>query len=322
MQKKIVYLTGCLGFIGSHFTRKCLNLGWSVYGVDKITYAANLDVLEEFQNYPNFKFEKKDIKDVTFIPDCDYVVNFSAESHVGNSILDSKDFLSSNILGVANLLEKIRAKPENCGDKPVFVQISTDEVYSDIKFGSHTEKNLLKPSNPYSASKAAADMLVLAWARTYGLNYNIIRPSNNYGTHQYAEKLIPLSIKNLSRGKKIRLHDNGEPIRNWLHVSDTVNAILTVINFGCVNEIYNIAGDTEQTNIETVKQIISCFFSFPVNNWRDYIDFSYTRQGQDERYSVDDSKLCSLGWANEKLFKEEIEEIVKFYKTKLRVRFW
>lgn len=322
MMNKIIYVTGCLGFIGSHFTRKCLNMGWSIYGVDKCTYAANTELLEEFNQFPNFKFEKIDIKDVTFIPDCDYIVNFAAESHVGNSIIDSNNFLNSNVHGIVNLLDQVRLKPSNCSEKPVFLHVSTDEVYGDIDSGSHSEKDLLKPSNPYSASKAAADMMVLAWARTYGIKYIIMRPSNNYGTHQFAEKLIPLAIKNLSRDRKIRLHDSGSPVRNWLHVEDTADAILAVINSKTENQIFNIAGDTEQTNAETVEKLINYYFSSSVRDWRDYVDFSFVRQGQDVRYSVSDKKLRSLGWKNKKQFDSEIKKIVEFYKTKLRTRFW
>ena len=184
---KIVYVTGCLGFIGSYVTKKCLEAGWRVYGVDKCTYAANIDLLGEFSQYENFKFEKVDIKDLDHLYDCDYVINTAAESHVANSIISSDKFLETNILGTKNLLELIRGKQKNIGPKPVFLHFSTDEVYGDIVSGCHTEENLLMPSNPYSASKAAADMLVLAWARTYDIRYNIVRPANNYGIGQYPD---------------------------------------------------------------------------------------------------------------------------------------
>ena len=201
---KIVYITGCMGFMGSYFTQKCLDKGWKVFGIDKLTYAANNDLALRFQMTKNFRFQKIDIKDLDHLYDCDYVVNFAAESHVGNSIVDSSDFINTNILGVQNLLELIRHKQDNAVSRPALIHISTDEVYGDIVEGKHTEKDILLPSNPYSASKAAADMLILAWARTYGVNYNILRPTNNYGIGQYPEKLIPLSVKNLMRGKKIR----------------------------------------------------------------------------------------------------------------------
>ena len=311
---KIVYVTGCLGFIGSYFTMKALNLGWRVYGIDKITYAAKEKLIRSFSKHPNFIFKKIDIKDLDHLYDCDYVVNFAAESHVDNSIVSSNDFIDSNILGVKNLLDLIRLKNKNAGDRPVFFQISTDEVYGDINIGAHTELDLLKPSNPYSASKASADMLIHAWARTYGLHYIILRPTNNYGIGQYPEKLIPLAIKSLMRGRKISLHNEGTPIRNWLHADDTAEAVLHIINSEVKNEIFNVAGGFEQTNMETVRKIIEHYYKVGVP-LGDYIDFSYSRDGQDMRYALDDSKLKSLGWAPKKEFDKEIEDIVDYYKT-------
>ena len=184
---KIVYVTGCLGFIGSYITRKCLERGWYVKGVDKITYAANKNLLEEFEQYENFSFVYCDINDLKFLYDCDYVINTAAETHVGNSITDSKDFIHSNIDGVHNLLQLIKNHRGENVKKPILFHFSTDEVYGDIDTGSHTETDLLKPSNPYSATKAAADMLIMAWARTYNLSYIIVRPTNNYGIGQYVE---------------------------------------------------------------------------------------------------------------------------------------
>jgi len=311
---KIVYVTGCLGFMGSYFTRQALNRGWHVRGVDKMTYASNNELLKEFKNYPNFAFDKCDIKNLNNLYDCDYVVNFAAESHVGNSIVNSDKFMESNINGVKNLLENVRIKPVNCNDRPILFHISTDEVYGDIIEGSHTENDLLRPSNPYSASKAAADMLIHAWSRTYEIKYIILRPTNNYGIGQYPEKLIPLSIKNLMREKKIRLHNGGTPTRNWLHASDTANAVMTIIDSGKVNEIYNVAGGFEQKNIDTVKKIIEAFKGTS-DNWENYVDFSVVREGQDLRYALDDSKLRKLGWKTEKNFDEEISSIVKHHKT-------
>jgi dTDP-glucose 4,6-dehydratase len=241
--KKIVYVTGCLGFIGVHVTRMCLDRGWYVIGVDKGTYASNWNFLKEFENNPNFKWVNKDINDLDRLVDCDYVINTAAETHVDNSIMSSDVFLRSNINGVHHLLELIKQQPKH--KAPVLLHFSTDEVYGDIESGSHTETDLLKPSNPYSASKAAADMLVLAWARTFGIKYVIVRPTNNYGVGQYVEKLIPKSIKFLELGKLIDLHDHGRPVRTWLHADDTAKAIMHIINAGVVNEIYNISGNTE-----------------------------------------------------------------------------
>lgn len=311
---KIVYITGCLGFIPSYFTKKCLERGWRVYGVDKLTYAANTKILKEFEEYENFTFKQSDIKDLKTLYDCDYVVNFAAESHVGNSIINSDDFIDTNIVGTKNLLELIRSKPINCGRRPIFLHISTDEVYGDISTGEHTEIDPLLPSNPYSAAKACADLLILAWARTYDLEYLIVRPTNNYGIYQYPEKLIPLSVKNLKRSRKIRLHNNGTPIRNWLHADDTAEAVLTLIDKEALNNIYNVAGDFEQTNSSTAQKIIDCYFEGK-GNWEDHVDYSYTREGQDVRYALNDDKIRALGWKPKKIFDEEITSIVEYYKN-------
>jgi len=207
--KKIVYITGCLGFIGSYVTRTCLEKGWYVKGVDKMTYAANKDLLKEFKKHPNFSFVHCDINDLKFLYDCDYIINTAAETHVGNSIANSYEFISSNVNGVHNLLELIRNYRQETSKTPILLHFSTDEVYGDIEEGTHIETDLLKPSNPYSATKAAADMLVLAWARTYNLPYVIVRPTNNYGIGQYVEKLIPKTCKYLELGRKIPLHNHG-----------------------------------------------------------------------------------------------------------------
>tara|TARA_B100000427_G_scaffold325467_1_gene332375 strand:- start:80 stop:1030 length:951 start_codon:yes stop_codon:yes gene_type:complete len=314
---KIVYITGCLGFIGSYTTRKCLELGWKVYGIDKCTYVANESLLEEFESYYNFRFLREDICNLTHLYDCDYVINFAAESHVGNSIINSDEFINSNIVGVKNLLDLVRHKPLNCNNRPIFFHVSTDEVYGDIADGDHTETDLLKPSNPYSAAKAAADMLIHAWARTYDINYIILRPTNNYGIGQYPEKLIPIAVKNLTRDNPIRLHNQGTPVRNWLHAEDTAAAVVTIVEAGVVDEIYNVAGGFEQSNRETVKQIVKAFYGTD-ENWEQYVDFSVVRLGQDVRYALDDSKLRALGWEPKKKFHEEITKIVEECRNNFR----
>ena len=311
---KVVYITGCLGFIGSYVTRACLEKGWYVKGVDKITYAANKDLLKEFKKYPNFSFVHCDINDLTFLYDCDYIINTAAETHVGNSIANSDEFVSSNINGVHNLLELTRNYRQETSKTPILLHFSTDEVYGDIETGAHTETDLLKPSNPYSATKAAADMLVLAWARTYNLPYIIVRPTNNYGVGQYVEKLIPKTCKYLKLGRKIPLHNHGEPIRNWLHAQDTADAVITIIESKVQNEIYNICGGFEQSNKITVEKIIKEYFG-DVNPY-DYIDTTYNRQGQDVRYALDDSKLRNLGWSPQKQFDKELTSIIEYYKDK------
>lgn len=309
---KIVYVTGCLGFIGSYVTRLCLKRGWQVRGIDKCTYAANLTLLEEFNSYPNFTFEKVDINDLEFLFDCDYIINTAAETHVGNSIVKSAAFLKSNVDGVAHLLDLIKNYRAESGKLPVLFHFSTDEVYGDIDDGFANESTTLNPSNPYSATKAAADMLILAWARTYKIPYLILRPTNNYGCGQYVEKLIPKACKYLQIEKKLPLHNNGESIRTWLHANDTARAVLSIIDSKKTNEIYNVSSHLELRNIEVCDKIASLYLD--KYNPEDIYDFSYQRPGQDLRYALDDSKLRSLGWKEEAVFEEEIVEITKYYK--------
>ena len=313
---KVVYVTGCLGFIGSYVTRTCLDKGWYVKGVDKGTYAANKSLLDEFKKYKNFSFVDCDINDLKFLYDCDYIINTAAETHVGNSIANSDEFVSSNINGVHNLLELIKNHRGENVSKPILLHFSTDEVYGDIEEGEHIETDLLKPSNPYSATKAAADMLITAWSRTYNLPYIIIRPTNNYGIGQYVEKLIPKSLKYLKLGKKIPLHNNGTPIRNWLHAQDTANAVIRIIESGVQNEIYNICGGFEQSNLDTVKKLLTLYNNDRVYILEDFIDFSCNRQGQDVRYALNDDKLRALGWEPEMDFNSELKSIVEYYKNK------
>jgi len=310
---KVVYITGCLGFIGSHVTRLCLNQGWYVRGIDKCTYAANLNLLTEFHEYDNFEFENEDINDIKFLYECDYVINTAAETHVGNSIANSDVFVKSNIDGVHNLLNLIKNYRHESSKLPILLHFSTDEVYGDIEEGAHTETDLLKPSNPYSATKAAADMLVLAWGRTYNLPYVIVRPTNNYGVGQYVEKLIPKTCKYLKLDKKVPLHNNGTPIRNWLHAHDTARAIITIINKGVQNEIYNIAGGFEQSNYDTVSKVIKAYNGDNIEN---HLDLTYSRVGQDVRYALDDSKLKTLGWRPVVSFDDTLPSIVEYYKNR------
>jgi dTDP-glucose 4,6-dehydratase len=306
---KIVYVTGCLGFIGYHVTKSCLDKGWYVRGVDKGTYAANWNLLPGLNKYDNFTFEQKDINDLDRIYDCDYFINTAAETHVDNSLEESDTFVRSNINGVHHILKLINQKKYR---RPILLHFSTDEVYGDIDQGSHTEKDMLRPSNPYSATKAAADMLIMAWGRSYKLPYIIVRPTNNYGIGQYVEKLIPKTCKFLTVGKKIDLHNNGTPVRTWLHASDTAQAIITIIEAGVVNEIYNISGPYQTENINVVEKILKLHKL--TGNTEDYITHM-ERQGQDVRYSIDDSKLKDLGWAPKADFDHELNIIVKYYKN-------
>lgn len=309
---KIVYVTGCLGFIGSYVTRLCLQKGWYVIGVDKVTYAADINLLTEFHRSDKFKFIKSDINDLDRLYDCDYIINTAAETHVDNSIISSKEFLDSNVSGVHRLLELIKQKHKF--KMPILLHFSTDEVYGDIVDGDHKETDLLKPSNPYSATKASADMLITAWGRTFNVPYIIVRPTNNYGIGQYVEKLIPKTCKYLQLGRKIPVHENGEPKRMWLHVSDTARAIIQIIESEKVNDIYNISGHYENKNINVIEKIIQIYFG-EEKTIDNYVDFSYNRPGQDVRYAIDDSKIRNLGWMPEADLDKELEIIVNFYKN-------
>lgn len=311
---KIIYVTGCLGFIGSYITRACLNKGWFVKGVDKITYAANKDLLEEFNLNPNFSFINSDINNLKFLYDCDYIINTAAETHVGNSISNSDEFIFTNINGVHRILELLRTFRLETSKTPVLLHFSTDEVYGDVGDGIHFEDSILKPSNPYSATKAAADQLIVAWARTYNLQYIIVRPTNNYGIGQYVEKIIPKTCKNLKIGRKVPLHKNGTPKRFWLHAEDTANAIIKIIESGTVNEIYNISSDYEEAIYDTVTKIIKLYHND--TDFDKYIDYSYTRPGLDMRYCLDDTKIRKIGWSPQKNFDMELPAIVNYYKNK------
>lgn len=285
-------------------------------GVDKCTYAANEELIWDWsaQYGERFSFVREDINDLKFLYECDYVINTAAETHVGNSIVKSEEFVHSNINGVHNLLELIKNYRIEGKDLPTLLHFSTDEVYGDIENGAHKETDLLKPSNPYSATKAAADMLILAWARTHKVPYVIVRPTNNYGCGQYVEKLIPKTCKMLHLDRKIPLHNNGTPIRNWLHAADTAEAVIKIIESNVKNEIYNISGGFEQTNMETVLKIIK-EYKGDVDP-TPYLDLSCSRQGVDVRYALDDSKLRSIGWEPKAEFNKEIKEVVSYYKNK------
>ena len=313
----IVYITGCLGFIGSYVTQACLDQGWYVFGIDKCTYASNIDKLSEFVKNPRFKFEDKDICDLDRLVDCDYFINTAAETHVDNSIRKSDDFVHSNICGVHNILELLRKYKKEGYVLPTFLHFSTDEVYGDISDGDHVESDLLKPSNPYAATKAAADQLITAWSRTYDLPYVIVRPTNNYGCGQYVEKLIPKACKFLSLSRKIPLHNNGTPIRNWLHAKDTARAVIKIIESKSKNQIYNIAGGFEQSNLSTVYKIIEEYYSDQEFTYSDKIDFNVHRPGQDVRYALNDSKIRELGWKS-KISFNIIRKILcgKFFRIK------
>jgi dTDP-glucose 4,6-dehydratase len=230
---------------------------------------------------------------------------------VDNSIVSSTVFVRSNIDGVHRILELVKTSQDQ---KPLLIHFSTDEVYGDIAQGFHSECDLLKPSNPYSATKAGADMLILAWARTYQVPYVIVRPTNNYGIGQYTEKFIPNVIKRLCQGQRALLHDQGTPIRTWLHVSDTVNAVLKIIASGRKNEIFNISGNCEFANKTVACKILDLMGMSGCE--QEYLDLSIKRPGQDVRYAIDDSKLKELGWQAQADFDEELKKLTLWYQSR------
>ena len=303
----IIVVTGGLGFIGKHFVRRCLELGCFVKNIDKVGYASDRAIKREFETFKNYRFYETDICTLDFLPECDLFVNFAAESHVDNAITNAHQFCTTNFLGVQNCLELVRLKADQ--ERPLFLQISTDEVYGDIANGSHSEADALVPSNPYSATKAAADMLVKSWGRTYGVEWNILRPANTYGHHQYPEKLIPKSTWRMLRQLPAVMHGDGRYVRCWLNVEDAVDAILTVVETGQRNQIYNVGSGEELKNIDVLRRIAAILGVPEDKAWLAVTD----RSGQDIRYSLDDSKLRALGWAPKRRFDQELEPIVRSF---------
>lgn len=311
---KKILVTGGLGFIGSHFIEKCLKAGHKVINVDKITYASNLDI--DFGK--NYQFIKKDICELDHIPTCDIIVNFAAESHVDNSITESLNFMNSNVKGVYNILEILKnnkIKSSLAAQKyvaPLFVQISTDEVFGDIEEGFFKEDDRHCASNPYSATKSAAEQIVFAWSRTYDLPYLMTRTTNNYGQRQHPEKLIPCAITKLLRGEKVPIHGSGTYVRNWIHVEDNVEAIYRVIDQGQINEVYHVSSDEEYSVNEIVKRVCDCLKL----NFEESTDYSSDRAGADLRYALNSDKIKNLGWHQARTLEAELPNIVEYYRSK------
>jgi len=299
-----ILVTGGLGFIGSHFIELALKKGYRVINYDKVTYASNINFSPESENY---SFTKVDIKDLKTLPRCEHIVHFAAESSVDCSIEDSAIFIESNILATYNLLELIR-KEKN---KPTLTYIGTDEVFGDIIDGSFKETTYRNPSNPYASTKACAEMLIGAWGRTFDIPYRITRTTNNYGTRQHYEKLIPNCINRFLNDEKILIHGTGEYIRNWIHVKDNCDAILQVMERGTDGELYNISSDEEYDVLQIIDIVLS---QFGEEISSDTTDFVPNRPGQDIRYALDSSKIKKeLGWEQERKLKTEIAKIIKFY---------
>lgn len=306
-------ITGGAGFIGSNFVRKALSgqlSGISSIAVlDKLTYAGNLSNLSTVNDYPNYCFIKGDIADISNFESefgtVDAIINFAAESHVDKSITQSLEFSRTNILGLHNLLDYANNKSIR------LLQVSTDEVYGSINEGSWDEKFTLAPNSPYSATKASADLLALAYFKTHQCDVVITRCSNNYGPNQFPEKLIPLFITNLLQGKQLPLYGDGENIRDWLHVDDHCRGIHLALTKGKSGAIYNIGGGKEISNKEITKLILD-----KMNRDESNIKYVQDRKGHDFRYSVDWTKIkTELGYSPKVNFEDGLNQTIEWYKN-------
>ncbi len=304
-----IVVTGGAGFIGSNFITYMLAKypDYEIVNIDKLTYAGNLDNLKAVEDNPRYTFVKGDICDKPLVEKTvkgDAVINFAAESHVDRSITGPEFFIKTNIYGTFTLLEA--ARKENIK----YIQISTDEVYGSLQKGSFKETDVLDPSSPYSASKASADLLVQSYYTTYGLPVLITRSSNNYGPHQYPEKLIPRFTINALHDNPLPVYGTGTNVRDWIFVLDNCSGIDTVLHKGKIGEIYNIGGSTERTNLE-ITHIILDLLGKPES----LIQFVEDRKGHDFRYALDTTKIRKLGWRPEYSFEEAMKKTVEWYKT-------
>jgi dTDP-glucose 4,6-dehydratase len=292
MSKKIVYVTGCLGFIGYHVAKACLENGWYVRGIDSGTYAANWNLLDDLCKYKNFTFEETDINDLNILYECDYFINTAAETHVDNSISSSDVFLHSNIDGVHHILELIKNKSRL--KMPVLLHFSTDEVYGDMDDHiaiNHVaqEGDNLSPSSYYSATKAASDMLVLSANRTYGLPYLITRTCNNFGEHQFEEKFLPTIARSIQEGKPIPVYGDGKQVREWMYVHDNVKVICDfMFDDTIINQIMNIGTGFRVTNLDIINKIAS------ILNKEVQIKHVEDRLGHDRKYGLFSKKMMSF----------------------------
>ena len=309
-------ITGCAGFIGANFTTYWLNTYPQDYvvGVDCLTYAANMSALEELCQHAHFAFHKINICNQEAIEGLfqrekpDIVINFAAESHVDRSIEGSRIFMETNVLGTQTLLDASL----KYGVKR-FHQVSTDEVYGDLPLDGadkFTENSPLKPSSPYSASKAAADLLVLSYHRTHGLSVTISRSSNNYGKYQHTEKLIPKVIEFALNNKKFPIYGNGLNIRDWIYVDDHCRAIDIIVRNAASGSVYNIGGDNLISNIILIKKILK-----QLNKSEDLITFVADRKGHDRKYALSCDKLVTeLGWEQQVDFEDGLKQTIQWYK--------
>lgn len=309
---KKILVTGGAGFIGSNFIRYFINKyeKYQIVNLDALTYAGNLNNLNDIKNKSNYVFIKGNILDKHLVESIvkegiDYIVNFAAQTHVDRSIKQSGEFVKTNILGTHILLDV--AQKYNVKK---YIQISTDEVYGDLgKTGFFTEKTPIQPNNPYSASKASGDLLVISYYRTHNLPINITRCSNNYGPYQFPEKLIPLMIYNAYNNIKLPVYGDGLNIRDWIHVEDHCRAIDLVIHKGKIGEIYNIGGNNEKSNIYIVNKILD-----KLGKDDSLISFVDDRLGHDYRYAIDCTKIKDeLNFEPKIRFEEGIDNTIDWY---------
>jgi len=303
-------VTGGCGFIGSNFIRWVLtgHPDDVVVNLDKLTYAGNPANLADLEHHPRYSFVQGDIGDADLVREVtrgvDAVVNFAAPSHVDRSILDPDEFLKTNVLGVRVLLEAVRSLRV-----PRLLHVSTDEVYGSIAKGAATEQSPLRPSNPYSAAKAAGDLLALAYWNTHGVPVVITRSSNNFGPYQYPEKLVPLFVTNALDDQPLPLYGDGHQLRDWIYVLDNCAAIDLVLRQGHDGDVYNIAGGHEVANVTLTHEILR-WLGKPDSLIRLVAD----RPGHDRRYALDATKLWKLGWAPRYPFGSALETTVRWYR--------
>ena len=307
-------ITGAAGFIGSNFVRMIASGKFAgisrVAVLDKLTYAGVKENLLSAQNISDYSFTQGDICDppliASMLKDVDAVINFAAESHVDRSINGASDFVQTNIVGVQVLLDAIKGS----GRKIRFVQISTDEVYGSIESGSWKEDWPLQPNSPYSASKASGELLARSYNKTHDIDIVVTRCSNNYGTHHFPEKLIPLFITNLIEGKRVPVYGTGENVRDWLHVDDHCRGIYSVLMNGRSGEVYNIGGGRELTNNEITSLILEAMGADEAS-----IEYVEDRKGHDLRYSVDWTKINrELGYEPQVKFEDGLRETIQWYR--------
>lgn len=324
---KNILITGGAGFIGSHVVRLFVNKypEYKIYNLDKLTYAGNLENLKDVENAPNYTFIKADICDFNTVKDIiknkniTHIIHLAAESHVDRSIKDPFLFAEVNVMGTLSLLQAAREVWNGDWQNKLFYHVSTDEVYGSLDFDDtlFTEKTPYDPHSPYSAAKASSDHFVRAYHDTYGLPYVISNCSNNYGSYQFPEKLIPLFINNIRHNKPLPVYGKGENVRDWLYVEDHATAIDTILHKGRIAETYNIGGFNEWKNIDLIKVLIKTVdrqLGRPEGESLKLITFVTDRAGHDLRYAIDATKLKNeLGWEPSLQFEEGIEKTVQWY---------